>query len=200
MSSHKKLIDPPLSVAVTQAIQSIRIRFLRQLATAVGITLGLAFFANVKATQVMTVISQNDPQSLQQSARLQWLIAVSLVLCTVGIANSMLMSVTERFKEIGTLKCIGATDSFIIKIFLLEALLIGTIASVTGAFLGIGISVATRLLTEGYSTLPSNWAVAIASIGAITILLGIFITVLASIIPSIQAAKMPAVAALRVEV
>lgn len=200
MSSHKKLIDPPLSVAVTQAIQSIRIRFLRQLATAVGITLGLAFFANVKATQVMTVISQNDPQSLQQSARLQWLIAVSLVLCTVGIANSMLMSVTERFKEIGTLKCIGATDSFIIKIFLFEALLIGTIASVTGAFLGIGISVATRLITEGYSTLPSNWAVAIASIGAITILLGIFITVLASIIPSIQAAKMPAVAALRVEV
>jgi putative ABC transport system permease protein len=200
MIAQKKLTDPPLSVAVTQALKSIRIRFVRQLATGLGITLGLAFFASVKTSQAITHVSQNDPQSLQQSARLQWLIAVSLVLCTVGIANSMLMSVTERFREIGTLKCLGATDSFIIKVFLLEALIIGTSASLIGALMGIAISLTVRLLTDGYSTLPNHWLPAIVLIAALTVLLGISLTVLAAIIPSIQAAKMPAIAALRVEV
>ena len=45
--------------------------------------------------------------------RMLWLILVSMVVCAVGIANAMLMSVTERFREIATLKCLGALDGTI---------------------------------------------------------------------------------------
>ena len=46
---------------------------------------------------------------------------MSLLVCTVGITNSMLMAVTERFKEIGTMKCLGALDSFVVVLFMLES-------------------------------------------------------------------------------
>ncbi len=52
--------------------------------------------------------------------RMIWLVVMSLLVCTVGITNSMLMAVTERFKEIGTMKCLGALDSFVVLLFLLE--------------------------------------------------------------------------------
>ena len=57
---------------------------------------------------------------------------MSLLVCFVGITNSMLMSVTERYKEIGTLKCLGALDNFIVKLFLIESGLLGFFGSLGG--------------------------------------------------------------------
>jgi hypothetical protein len=62
-----------------------------------------------------------------ESNRIQtrWLMSLALLVAFVGILNAMLMSVTERFREIGTMKCLGALDSFIIKLFLIESLFQG---------------------------------------------------------------------------
>ena len=50
----------------------------------------------------------------------------------VGIINAMLMSVTERIREIGTMKCLGALDAFILKIYFIEAALQGLIGTAMG--------------------------------------------------------------------
>ena len=56
-------------------------------------------------------------------ARLQrrWVVGLALLVAFVGIVNAMLMSVTERFREIGTMKCLGALDGFIVKLFVIES-------------------------------------------------------------------------------
>ena len=48
-----------------------------------------------------------------------------MLVAFVGVLNAMLMSVTERFREIGTMKCLGALNSFIVKLFLIESLFQG---------------------------------------------------------------------------
>jgi len=71
-------------------------------------------------------------------ARTGWLIAVSFLVCVVGIANAMLMSVLERFKEIATMKCLGARNETIGFLFIFESLamgLLGGLLGIAGAFL-----------------------------------------------------------------
>ncbi len=129
--SEFKNIDPPLWVAWNQALASIRVRFLRMLITSLGVALGIAFFCS------MEILQQGHQKSaVQSAAQMEWLTATSLVMCLVGITNSMLMSVTERYREIGTIKCLGASDSFIVKVFFFEALLLGVLGSLAGSALG----------------------------------------------------------------
>src|SRR5438105_14869317 len=123
MESVKRQMEPGFMVAATQAVKSIRMRALRQFATGLGIFLGIAFYASVRTSQILSPANPADPQSIEAANRLQWLAFLSLLMCLVGITNSMLMSVTERYKEIGTFKCLGATDGFIVKVFFLEAII-----------------------------------------------------------------------------
>jgi ABC-type lipoprotein release transport system permease subunit len=181
--------DPPFWVAWNQAKASIRVRFLRMIITTLGIALGIAFFSS------MMTLSGSTKAGMQNQAQTTWLVATSLVMCLVGVTNSMLMSVSERFREIGTIKCLGASDSFIVKVFFLEALLLGSIGSLTGALAG-------SLLMALYMTLSGD-APSIMNVIFIALLgtvVGGLMTVLAAVAPAIQAAKMPAAAALRVEV
>jgi len=181
--------DPPLWVAWNQALASIRVRFLRQIVTTVGISLGIAFFCSV---QIMRVTATTEDAGTD---RLKWLIATSLVMCLVGVTNSMLMSVAERYREIGTIKCLGASDGFIVKVFFLESILLGLVGSSVGAVLGASfMSLAER--SQGH---PPTFGGVMATIGIGTAI-GVFMTVAAAIAPAMQAAKMPAAAALRVEV
>jgi hypothetical protein len=178
-------VDPPFWVAWNQAIASIRVRFWRHAVTVSGIGLGIAFFSSVQTYRLVSPAGDAF-----EAQRLQWLAATSLLMCLVGVTNSMLMSVTERYREIGTIKCLGASDGFIVKVFFLEALVLGAIGSFLGSLLG---SVIVGLF-EGFR---------IGSVLQVTGLgtgLGLAMTVLASIAPAIQAARMPAAAALRVEV
>ena len=180
-------VDPPLRVAWGQAVASLRVRFKRHLITCLGIALGIAFFSSVLVVRAEGA-APDDPQA---PVRLQWLVATSLLMCLVGITNSMLMSVTERYREIGTIKCLGASDGFIVKVFFLEALLLGLIGSFSGALLG---SLVMWMATRGVS---------LAQIAAIVLIgagIGLAMTVIAAIAPAYQAAKMPAAAALRVDV
>ena len=76
--------------------------------------------------------------------------SLSLLVCVVGIANAMLMSVTERFREIGTMKCLGALDSFIIKLFLLESTFQGVAGTLVGIVIGLVLTTALAMLDYGH--------------------------------------------------
>jgi putative ABC transport system permease protein len=182
--------DPPFWVAWNQAKASIRVRFLRMMITALGIALGIAFFSSM-----MTLRLGTGDLGIQSKGQMTWLVGTSLVMCLVGVTNSMLMSVTERFREIGTIKCLGASDGFIVKVFFLEALLLGSIGSLGGALAG-------SLLMAGYMTLSGGMPPVLDVAGVVLLgtATGGFMTVLAAIAPAVQAAKMPAAAALRVDI
>ena len=192
--------DPPLRVAFAQALKSIRMRLVRQGAAGLGVLLGIAFYSSVRTSQVLSPANPADPASVESAQRLQWLAVLSLLMCLVGITNSMLMSVTERYKEIGTLKCLGSSDRFIVKVFFIEALMIGTVASVAGALVGVLIMSLLRLFTEGTAGFVSGFPTSAILIILVASGLGVALSAIAAILPAIQAAKMPAAAALRVEV
>ena len=126
---------------------------------------------------------------------------MSLLVTTVGIANSMLMSVTERFREIGTMKCLGATDSFVVRLFFVEAVFIGFIASMLGWVAGFGTAMVVRVVQLGW--LPAWQGFYAGKIGFLFVMstaIGSVLTMIATIAPAQRAAVMPAAAALRTEV
>ncbi len=212
-----KQIVLPLSKAFTIALESLRVRFGRSLITACSIALACAFLAFTLANHefLKSLIALNDPDInflLQKkgidsetndpslNARLIWLIATSMVVCMVGVSNALLMSVTERIKEIGTMKCLGALDSFVIKLFLIEALLTGMASSIVGVALGLLACVLLNLGQFGSLVLhEAPWS-PLAVKGALTVLLGCVLSVLAAIYPSLVAARMQPVEAMRTEI
>ncbi len=132
--------------------------------------------------------------------RMWWLVGMSLLVCMVGITNSMLMAVTERFKEIGTMKCLGALDSFVVTLLVMESGMLGICASVLGWILGFGAMVLVAGMSKGWDMVATmNPLLVLGSLG-ICILAGMTLTLVATIMPAMQAAKMPAAMALRSEI
>lgn len=135
----------------------------------------------------------------RMGGRQLFLLLISFVVCMVGIANAMLMSITERFREIATMKCLGATDNFIMTQFMLEAGLQG----VAGGLLGMGVGFLAALLKSlllygGYAV--AYWpGLGLAGAAGISLAAGVLLAVLASIYPSWTASRMAPMEAMRVE-
>ena len=136
-----------------------------------------------------------------ESNRIQtrWLIGLALLVAFAGILNAMLMSVTERFREIGTMKCLGALDSFIIKLFLIESLFQGVVGTIVGVLLGLSLSMANLSTSYGiYAWKNVPWSSVIWSI-VMCFGVGIVLTVAGAVYPAWQAARMQPIDAMRVD-
>ena len=128
-----------------------------------------------------------------------WLILMALLTCAVGIANAMLMSVTERIREIGTMKCLGAIDSLVVKLFLIESGLMGLFGSAFGLVLGILVALlGGRLQFDHYGAQYFPWVAGSEVIGW-SVLAGLVLAVSGAVGPAIMAARMRPVDALRVD-
>jgi putative ABC transport system permease protein len=122
---------------------------------------------------------------------------ISLIVGGIGIANTMYTSVLERKKEIGTMKAVGAKNSDILSIFLIESGLLGFVGGVVGAIIGIGIALSVAFgANAAFGTdlikLNISLALLISSV-TFSFLIGLF----SGLIPSIQASKLRPVEALR---
>ncbi len=115
---------------------------------------------------------------------------ISAIVAGIGVINTMLMSVMERTKELGTLKAVGWTKSNIIIMILLESLFIGVIGSILGIILGYiisqGISIALDFTTLITTTLIIQ-----------NVIFGIVLGLISGLYPAWIAAKMDPVEALR---
>ncbi|HEX8342011.1 MAG TPA: ABC transporter permease [Tepidisphaeraceae bacterium] len=129
----------------------------------------------------------------------RWVIGLALLVAFVGILNAMLMSVTERFREIGTMKCLGALDGFIVKLFLLESLFQGAVGTVLGVLLGLLVSFAMALMSYGAAALLNVPWNEIAVAVAVSLVVGMVLSVGGAILPAAQAARMHPIEAMRVE-
>jgi putative ABC transport system permease protein len=213
-------ISLPLSKALEISFNSVKIRFGRSLITVSGIVLAIAFLMSIWAgnsimdglmaasdPKINLILQQKgveiDPDSaaaIQQRSKDTWLVVLSLLVCLVGIANAMLMSVTERFREIGTMKCMGALDGFIIKLFILESTFMGTAGTVIGVVVGFLLTALLNMSTFGTVIFDHIPMVQILQDGVKAIVIGSALSLMGGILPAYRAAKMEPVDAMSLEV
>ncbi|TVR46383.1 MAG: ABC transporter permease [Planctomycetota bacterium] len=145
-----------------------------------------------------TFASMNyDPDAGKE--RTLWLVLLSLLVCIVGIVNSMMMAVTERFREIATMKCLGAMDGFILKTFMIESGSVGFVGAILGALIGVVLVLGQSTARYGasfWASLPAQYLLmaAIASL-----VCGLFLTILGALLPAYKAARMNPIEAMRLE-
>jgi hypothetical protein len=138
-------------------------------------------------------------QAAAAGARDRWIVILSLLVCTVGIVNAQLMAVTERFREIGTMKCLGALDSFVLRLFLLEAGMQGLAGSLAGALAGSLTGVLTGVLRFGPQAVHLLAFQDLAASLGLSVLAGVCLSLVGVAYPALVAARMPPVAAMRAE-
>ena len=124
------------------------------------------------------------------TAALGGIAAISLIVGGIGIMNIMLVSVTERTREIGLRKAVGAKPSDIRNQFLIEAVTLSGIGGVIGIILGIGISL---IIGRFFTTTVPLWSVALSF--GFSMLVGVIF----GVAPAIRAAKLDPITALRYE-
>jgi hypothetical protein len=208
----------PWSKSVAMAVNSLRIRLFRSMVTAFSLVLAIAFLGYTltgsaiarelfrlhgdKAAPLLAAAGHTVDAAgggLSTGPKELWLIALSLLVCTVGIVNAQLMSVTERFREIGIMKCLGALDGIVLRLFLLEALIMGVLGSGAGALLGVVVSFVAALLNypgldfAGLSVLP---LLAQAGMAWAT---GVGLSLLGVLYPAYLAAKLQPIIVMREE-
>ncbi len=118
--------------------------------------------------------------------------AISLLVGSVGIANIMLVSVTERTREIGIMKAVGAQRRDILGLFIVESIILGLLGAVFGTLLGLGAGYAAAELIGLPWTFPTTWAL-------IAVVTGILVGVLAGLYPAWRASRTDPIDALRYE-
>lgn len=117
---------------------------------------------------------------------------IALLTAGIGIMNIMLVSVTERTREIGTRKAVGATSGAILRQFLMETIFLCQVGGVIGILLGVLAGNATALAFDIRPTFPWDWGlIGIAGITIIALIFGVY--------PAYKAAKLNPIEALRHE-
>ncbi len=153
----------------------------------------------LEAAERATLEAESGAGLFGLSAKLSVLLVVSLMVCGVGITNAMLMSVTERYREIATLKCLGALDGSILWIFIMEACIQGVVGGAVGSLLGSCFVFFRSGLRYGELYLRNLPLGDMAVIFIVTIILGSILAGLASVFPSWKAARLAPLEAMRIE-
>ncbi|HZV01504.1 MAG TPA: FtsX-like permease family protein, partial [Planctomycetota bacterium] len=128
---------------------------------------------------------------------------LALVVATFGIVNTLLMAITERTREIGVMKALGATRSTVRRLFAVEAAAIGLVGGAGGALFAILVGLAGNVIAQrfpvaaalkGYSVFVFPWWLVLGSIAFATL-----VGALAGIYPANRAARLDPIDALRHE-
>ena len=218
----------PFRKTVEISLRSLKIRFGRSLITISGVVLAIAFLMSVWSSNAIikglrdankndinlllmqngieTGVAEGEQATAEALARMRedaskqkWLIGLSLLVCVVGIANAMLMSVTERFREIGTMKCLGALDSFIVRLFLLESTFQGLAGTSAGILIGLAMTMLLALMDYGSYVFDYFPTAKLAESAAYALVVGTVLSLVGAMLPAYRAAKMEPVEAMRVE-
>ncbi|ARS90248.1 ABC transporter permease [Natrarchaeobaculum aegyptiacum] len=118
--------------------------------------------------------------------------AIALVVGSIGIANIMIVSVTERTREIGIMKAVGARRRDVMQLFLVESVILGVIGAVGGVALGIGVGFLGVEYLDWPMVYPLEWI-------ALAIGVGVGVGIVSGLYPAWRAARVDPIEALRRE-
>ena len=218
----------PFRKSLEISLKSIQVRFFRSMITVASLVLAVAFlsFTLTGADVAVGLLQSGEPQlrlalvdagydlpslpsaavspaaeaaRLTTSPKERWIVILSLLVCTVGIVNAQLMAVTERFREIGTMKCLGALDRFILRLFLLEAGMQGLAGSLLGAVCGVLIGLLVGLVRFGWAAVANVSLVALGATLGLSVAVGAGLSLLGVVYPAAVAARMRPVEAMRAQ-
>ncbi len=218
----------PFRMSLAISLKSIQVRFFRSLVTVASLVLAVAFLSFIlSGSEVAAGLLRSGDPALRlalvetgfdlpalpppdadreaEAARLgaspkeRWIVILSLLVCTVGIVNAQLMAVTERFREIGTMKCLGALDRFILRLFLLEAGIQGLAGSLVGALAGIAAGLAVGLVRYGPAAATQVSLAGLGRVMAVSMAVGAGLSLLGVVYPAVVAARMRPVEAMRAQ-
>lgn len=177
------------------AMSSLKVRIGSAFLTTLTITTATAFMMYLLTAPRNTEGSATEQQS--------WMLmlVLALLVSAAGVLNTMLMSVTQRYREIGTIKCLGALDALVLMSVLLEAAVLGLIGAVIGAVIGLVVALILAVADLGLGLfgdggisllwLPVNLLA--------VFLVGMALTTFGAAVPAYIAAKMPPIEAMRGE-
>ena len=137
-----------------------------------------------------SLLSTATSSSKTFTALLGWVAAVSLLVGAIGVMNIMLVTVTERTREIGIRKAIGAPKSVVLSQFLIEAVVISLLGGVMGVLAGL---VVVRFKIDGVQPVLATYSIPLAF--GVALLVGVF----AGLYPAYRAASLRPIDALRYE-
>lgn len=159
----------------------------------------------LNSSSPMEFINQQKESMRQQQLVLGGIGMVSLIVAAIGIANTMVMAIYERTREIGVMKVIGADVSDILKMFLFEAAIIGLIGGFMGVLISYaGSSMINMLFNQAQSSMylemnmePTGISYIPIWLMGLSVVFSMFIGILSGFIPAVKATQLSALEAIK---
>ena len=195
---HSGRVTFRLTDAVRLGLDYIKRRFSRSVINMASIALADSFLTSLLLTDLFSG-SQFNSGSIGVDSPQFWLVLVALVVMVVGVTNSMLISVYERYREIGTMKCIGALDQHILMLFIVESSIQGLSGGILGYILGLIAAIVSTGFTIGFDSIQMVSTSTLIFLFLATTILSLVLSVVASIYPALRASRLDPVEALKYE-
>jgi len=129
-----------------------------------------------------------------------WLVVVSILVCVIGLTNSSLIAVYERYREIGIMKALGALDRHILELFLIESTVYGLVGGILGFFAGTVVAGVSAGFQIGFGTLLNVRLLDLLLHLSYSVGLAVVLNVVSTVYPAYKAARLRPVEALEYEV
>src|SRR5690606_11385716 len=123
---------------------------------------------------------------------------IGLVVACFTIFNTFQIIITQRLREMALLRAIGATRAQVLGAQLVEAAVVGLVASLVGLVTGIGVARGLQAMLVAFGIdLPEGGIVFVPRTAVVAIVVGMVVTVGAAVFPALRASRIPPIAALR---
>jgi len=156
--------------------------------------------AKVETSQAKTTSEINDINKSTGVVQ-KFLLGFGFIALFVGsfvIANTLSITIAQRVREFATLRTIGGSRRQVLRVVMLEAFVVGIIASILGLVLGLALAKGLNALFKALGVeFPAGGTVIATRTIVVSILAGVIVTLLASLRPAIKATRVPPIAAVR---